>query len=121
MVLNVMLVAIGGAFGALARALMTTWLKRKASSSFPTPTFLINMLGSFLLGILTSLSLGSAMALLLGMGFMGSFTTFSTFNVENMELLREEKYKVFFSYIGASYLVGIVALFAGLAIGIVLK
>lgn len=116
MIGNFMMVALGAAFGVLARVLLTKWISRWAGT-FPAATFTVNTLGSLLLGFVTALSLGSPISLLLSTGFMGSFTTFSTFNVENIELLLQRKYKYFFGYIGGSYALGIVAVFVGLALG----
>ncbi|MEN1968090.1 fluoride efflux transporter CrcB [Lentibacillus sp. N15] len=121
MLINVIMVAIGAAFGVLARVLSSNWIKSKWTHTFPLATFIVNITGSLLLGFLTGLAIGSYLSLLLGTGFMGSFTTFSTFNVENIELLRKKKYKHFISYIGASYVIGIVAVFVGIAIGNVVR
>lgn len=117
MVMNFLMVGIGAAFGVLARVLSTNWVKRRWVYTFPLATFLVNMAGSLLLGFVTGLAVGSYLSLLLGTGFMGSFTTFSTFNVENIELLKDKKYKFLFGYIGASYVLGILLVFVGAAIG----
>lgn len=117
MVMNFLMVGIGAAFGVLARVLSTNWVKRRWVYTFPLATFLVNMAGSLLLGFVTGLAVGSYLSLLLGTGFMGSFTTFSTFNVENIELLKDKKHKFLFGYIGASYVLGILLVFAGTAIG----
>lgn len=111
------MVAVGAAFGVLARALTTNWIKRKWNSTFPLATFIINMAGSLLLGFLTGLTIDNQLLLVLGTGFMGSFTTFSTFNVENIELLQQKKYLHLISYLGTSYVFGIVAVFIGVAAG----
>ena len=121
MIINFLMVALGAAFGVLARVLSTNWIKRKWTSTFPMATFLINISGSLLLGFITGLSFETHLSLLIGTGFMGSFTTFSTFNVENIELLRKKKYKYLFGYVGGSYLLGILAIFAGIALGNLLR
>lgn len=105
----------------LARVLSTNWIKSQWTYTFPFATFAINILGSLLLGLLTGLSVGPVFSFLAGTGFMGSFTTFSTFNVENVELLREKRYKYFFSYVGVSYILGILAAFLGIVLGNLLK
>ncbi|MEK2535204.1 CrcB family protein [Tetragenococcus halophilus] len=121
MFVNCLTVSAGAAFGVLVRVLSTNWIKRQWTYTFPFATFVINILGSLLLGLLTGLSVGSVFSLLAGTGFMGSFTTFSTFNVENVELLREKRYKYFFSYVGASYILGVLAAFLGIILGNLLK
>ncbi|TGA98878.1 fluoride efflux transporter CrcB [Sporolactobacillus shoreae] len=120
MIINYLLVGVGAGFGVLARVLTTQWIMQKWSSPFPLATFLINMSGSLLLGLLTGLSIGAHFSLLLGTGFLGAYTTFSTFNVENVELLRRKKYRTLISYAGGSYLFGILAASAGLALGSIL-
>lgn len=87
--LQVLLVAAGGAAGSVARFLVS-----KASASFlgtaiPYGTLVVNIAGSLLLGFLTGLALGGtavpdAVRLLIGVGFCGAFTTFSTFAVETI-------------------------------------
>lgn len=122
MVLNFFMVGIGAALGVLTRALSTNWIKRSwTTTSFPLATFTINMIGSLFLGFLTGLAVGSHLSLLFGTGFMGSFTTFSTFQAENIELLRKKKYKYLFGYIGASYVLGVSLVFVGLAAGNMLR
>lgn len=117
MVFNFFMVGIGAAFGVIARVLSTNWIKKRWNSDFPLATFIVNMTGSLLLGFLTGLTISSSLTLLLGIGFMGSFTTFSTFQVENIELIREKNYKYLFGYIGVSYILGIILVFAGIAVG----
>lgn len=117
MLIEFLMVAVGAAFGVFARVLSTNWIKRKWTYTFPLATFIINITGSLLIGLITGLSFGSYLSLLVGTGFMGSFTTFSTFNVENIELLRGKKYKHFFGYIGGSYILGILSVFVGIALG----
>ncbi|MCF1684020.1 CrcB family protein [Tetragenococcus halophilus] len=121
MVVNFFLVSIGAAFGVLARVFSTKWIKKSWEGVFPLATFVINILGAFLLGLITGFNLSASLSLLLGTGFMGSFTTFSTFNVESIELLRLKDYKYFFCYTGASYIVGFVAVFVGILLGNLLR
>ncbi len=87
----VLLVAIGGIGGALARYYLSGLLKN--SWSIPLGTLVVNILGSFILGYLFTLNrftlLSSEWLILLGTGFMGSFTTMSTFVVETLNLSSE--------------------------------
>ncbi|WP_353948649.1 fluoride efflux transporter CrcB [Sporolactobacillus sp. Y61] len=118
MIINSFLVALGAGFGVLARVLVTQWIMRKWTFSFPLATFLINLSGSFLLGLVTGSAIRPDLALLLGTGFLGAYTTFSTFNVENIELIRRRKIKTMMTYAGGSLCSGILAAFLGLSAGV---
>ncbi len=84
------LVAVGGAIGAGLRYLIGTWISYE---TFPVATITVNLVGSFLLGIValsTSQNLiSSDLALFIGTGLIGAFTTMSAFSVDTMELLQE--------------------------------
>ncbi len=111
------LVAIGGFWGAIARYSVNRWAARTIPSVFPYGTLLVNALGSFLLGYLIGMRAEQRLVLLLGTGFMGSFTTFSTFKAESVQLARTKQWSVFYLYIAISYISGIVLAFAGYALG----
>lgn len=117
MLIEIFLVAVGAGFGVSARVVTSDWIKRKNAYPFPLSTFFVNMSGSFLLGLVTGFGMDTSFSLLIGTGFLGSFTTFSTFNVENINLLRRKKYSQLFGYLGASYAFGIVLLLVGMALG----
>lgn len=114
---NMVLVAAGAGFGVLARVLCSNWIKRKHHGAFPLATFIVNMFGALLLGVATGYGTGASFSLFIGTGFLGSFTTFSTFNVENIELLRRKKYRHLVGYLGGSYTFGIMLLFIGIMLG----
>ena len=80
-----LVVGAGGFLGAVARFLLTTWVKNRYDQ-FPWATFGINVSGSFLLGLLGTLALSKIVAepyrLFFGVGFLGAYTTFSTFEYE---------------------------------------
>jgi len=85
-------ISIGAILGANARYWIALWAKELFATPFPLGTFIVNVLGSLLLGFLVALSLkrgdlSQTTLLLLGTGFMGSFTTFSTFSVETVQLM----------------------------------
>lgn len=90
MLQQVGLVAIGGAIGAGLRYLIGTWISYE---TFPVATITVNLVGSFLLGIIalsTSQNLiSSDLALFIGTGIIGAFTTMSAFSVDTMELLQD--------------------------------
>lgn len=106
------LVGIGGFFGAICRYLLGQWLTPKWNSLFPFPTWLINCSGSFALGVLAGLELSQTLWLLFATGFLGAYTTFSTFGYETIRLLDQKHYRYAVLYASSSVLLGIV--FAGL-------
>ena len=79
-------------------------------------TFVVNMIGCFLIGVLTSyfIKVDNYLKFLLITGFCGGFTTFSTFSAENYSLWQEGNYEVLILYIALSVIVGVGAVFLGL-------
>lgn len=110
---NVLLVALGGAFGAVARYL----LSGANVGSWPWGTFAVNVLGSLLIGLLVGMAskgvLSPEMKLLLVTGFCGGFTTFSTFANESLGMMKAGDVLLAALYVGASVAVGIVAVWIG--------
>ena len=89
-----LLIAIGAALGANARYLVGVWAGNRLGADFPYGTFMVNTVGSFVLGFLLALGierlqLSPEARLLLVVGFLGSFTTFSSYTVESLNLWRE--------------------------------
>lgn len=89
-----LMIAVGAALGANARYLMSSWATNRFGADFPFGTFFVNVLGSFLLGFLLSLGTGRLQLspearLLLAVGFLGAFTTFSSYTVESLNLWRD--------------------------------
>lgn len=89
-----LLIAIGAALGANARYLLGIWAGSRLGADFPYGTFIVNIAGSFALGFLLTLGterlqLSPEARLLLAVGFLGSFTTFSSYAVESMNLWRD--------------------------------
>jgi CrcB protein len=115
---NVLLVGLGGAVGSIGRYLCQRWVNEYYQHSFPLATFLVNITGCLLIGILFALGekaniLSQSARLLLITGFCGGFTTFSTFAFENMNLLRTSDHLYFLLYAFGSVVVGIAAVYAG--------
>jgi CrcB protein len=89
------LVGLGGAIGAVLRYMVGEWLP----SGFPWGTLTVNLLGSFLLGIVIGMSISAEMGLLLGTGIMGAFTTMSAYSVDLVELFESSEYGTAASYL----------------------
>ena len=89
-----LLVGVGGAIGSVARYWLSGIVQRANGTEFPLGTLAVNILGSFVLGLVLALSLdrdllSPDLRLLFGVGFCGGFTTMSTFSYETMALLRD--------------------------------
>ena len=91
------LVALGCGFGGVCRYLGMTAINRRVGEAFPWGTLVVNVIGSFFLGIILGSGLGESEASIafLGIGFCGGLTTFSTFSLQNLTLLsKQEKGKL---------------------------
>lgn len=87
-------VAVGGSLGAVARVGVSAWVAARLGSSFPHGTLVVNLTGSFLLGFLLTLATERAavpaeVRLLAASGFLGAYTTFSTFSWETARLVAD--------------------------------
>ena len=115
--MKVVLVAVLGAVGVLCRYGIGA---AAGGPSFPWPTLAINVAGCFALGVVVAAGPSTwspAWQAGIGIGFLGGFTTFSTFGVETQTLLRDERLAAAALYVGLSVTVGVVAAFAGFAAG----
>ena len=119
------LVALGGAVGAVARHQagrgMTALLGPAAVSAFPWATLTVNVVGSLAMGLLAGWlarngSGGETARLLLGVGLLGGFTTFSAFSLELMVLIERGQGSSAFAYAAISVLAGVTALYVGLIV-----
>jgi len=97
-----LLLCLAGGLGAGARFVVDGLIRSRVTSSFPWPTAIINMSGSLVLGILTGLVLSriasTDVSAVIGTGFLGGYTTFSTASYEAVQLVREKKYGIAFAY-----------------------
>jgi fluoride exporter len=92
-VYRIFLVAVGGLVGSVARYLLAGWVQNLNGAQFPFGTLTVNVLGSFILGMVMTLSLERGLIspevrILLGTGLCGGFTTMSTFSYETVALLQ---------------------------------
>jgi CrcB protein len=117
---SILLVALGGAFGSVARYKMSGWvLQHTLDWKFPAGTFAVNVAGCLLAGVLAGLAekhdlLSAEARLLLFTGILGGFTTFSAFGLETMFLIRRGDVLIGASNVVLSVLAGLLALWLGL-------
>jgi CrcB protein len=121
-ILPYLLVGIGGFVGANARFVVARLVGALFETRFPLGTFIINVSGSFLLGVLGTILAQKAfpnsegMRLALGVGFLGAFTTFSTFELETHALLDDGSWLTATANMFGSLFVGLVAVRAGIVV-----
>lgn len=118
---KILSVAVGGALGAVARHLVNVSPLARTFEHFPLPTFLINISGSFLIGFLLILftdrvAVSESVRLALIVGFLGAFTTFSTYEMEIFGLAKQKLFGMAVVYMALSIVAGFVAVAAGVAI-----
>jgi fluoride exporter len=118
----VFLVFAGGGLGSVGRYAINRWINGTIVSDFPYGTFLVNMIGCFLIGFIifyTERFDDHALQwrLFLVTGICGGFTTFSTFSAENLELISDQRILVFLAYTFGSVAIGITATYFGLLAG----
>ncbi len=117
---QIMAIAIGGALGAVSRylviGLVTDWLGK----SFPYGTLIVNVLGSFLIGILyvvvvQKMHVSPELKSIMVVGFLGAFTTFSTFSLEAFNFINEGLVLNAITYILSSVILCIISVWAGVS------
>jgi CrcB protein len=115
-----LVVALAAAVGAPARFLVDSWMQKRLDRVFPWGTLTVNLSGSFLLGLITGLALyhgfPTTPKLLIGTGFCGAYTTFSTFAVETVRLGEEGSPAEAFGNVLMSTVGALLAGAAGLAL-----
>lgn len=113
--MNFLIVGLGGFLGSICRYLISQNIS-KESGPFPLSTFVVNILGSLLIGVFYGLSqekISEDIRLFATVGFCGGFTTFSAFALENLKLLQSGNYFSFFAYILLSTTICITAVLLG--------
>lgn len=121
MIKNFLLIGFGGGLGSIARYLCQKWFGESYAHPFPWGTFVVNIVGCFLIGIIyaaaeKTIFFTPQIRLLLITGLCGGFTTFSAFAFENMSLLRSGDVFYFLLYSIGSVALGIAAVFAGITL-----
>jgi CrcB protein len=116
--INVLIIGIGGFIGAVSRYGVAVWIGQRWGRSFPLGTFVINITGSFLIGLLMTLMSERIIEnpqwrLLLVVGFLGAYTTFSTFEYETGALLKDGEWLFASLNVVLSVFVGFIALKLG--------
>lgn len=120
--MTLVLIAAGGAAGAVSRYLIQGWVETFSGGRLPWGTFAVNISGSFLLGVVFAIAIDRAMLapevrVPLMVGFIGSYTTFSTLMLESWRLVEEGAWVYALGNMAGSMVVGVLALVAGLALG----
>jgi CrcB protein len=120
MIKQLLWVGLGGGIGSMLRFLLSRLVDKYAAlQAFPLATFIVNVSGCLLIGLLIGFSakhalLSESLKLLLITGFCGGYTTFSTFSAENLQLLTDHHYFLFVLYALGSLATGVAAVGLGL-------
>jgi CrcB protein len=118
---HILLVAAGGALGSVFRYLVGIWTLRSFGPAFPWGTLMVNVTGSFLIGVLAEaiarkFGASPEMRIFLITGILGGYTTFSAFSLDAITLVERGEPVTAAIYVGASVLLSAIAVFAGLAL-----
>jgi CrcB protein len=118
MVKSLIIVGFGGFIGTVARFLISRYFQVNISSLFPWGTFIVNIVGCLLIGMIYGISekgnfLSPEARLFLTVGICGGFTTFSTFSNDAFLLLKQEEWIRFAFYTSMSFFLGLLAVYAG--------
>jgi fluoride exporter len=117
-----LVIGIGGFLGANARYLVAGWAAQRFGTTFPYGTFIINVSGSFILGLFLVLLqertfIHPNYRLFFAVGFLGAYTTFSTFTYESLRLLQDGSILLGLTNIFASVVVGLLGVVLGVVLG----
>ena len=118
---EVIIVGLGGGLGSISRFLSQKGVERFMDSSFPMGTFVVNIVGSLIIGIVYEMAsrgnlLSPETRLFLAVGFCGGFTTFSSFAYNNLTLINEKLWQYLFLNVGGSLFAGILAVYLGIVL-----
>jgi CrcB protein len=115
---RLILIALAGALGCLARYWLGGWVARHFGESFPTGTLVVNLLGCFLIGLLyhvmeERLLVDPVIRTAILIGFLGAFTTFSSYSLQTLTLLRDGELLLAGTYVAVSNLAGLALVWCG--------
>jgi CrcB protein len=121
-VVAALLVAIGGGIGSVTRYLVGGWFANRFGPAFPYGTFVINVTGSFIIGLFLAfaqerVSLSPYWRLFFAVGFLGGYTTFSSFEYESIRLLQDGEMLLGAVYMIGSVVAGGIAAISGITLG----
>lgn len=119
MLRNILIVGTGGFIGSVMRYLVQIFVEKGMVSTFPWGTFVANIAGSFIIGIVFALAekgnfMSSEWRIFLAVGVCGGFTTFSSFAYNNLNLLKDQSYGQLLWNVGGSLFFGILAVYLGI-------
>lgn len=117
-----LLVGLGGCLGSILRFWAGTYISQRMGARFPYGTFIINITGSFLIGLVVTLLAEKAhwnpsFRYLIPVGFIGGYTTFSTFELETLQSFRDGEFLIAFLNVLLSVVVGFIAVWLGAVAG----
>jgi len=118
MVKSILIVGFGGFIGTVARFLVARYFQENVSSVFPWSTFIVNIVGCLLIGLIYGISekgdfISPEVRLFLAVGICGGFTTFSSLSNDAFLLLRQDEWIRFALYTSLSFFIGLMAVYAG--------
>ena len=115
------MIALGGALGAIARYQLAAMIQARIPAGFPLGTFVVNISGCFVMGVVTTLLTERLVVhpnwrFLIPIGFVGAYTTFSTFELETFRAINEGSWVIGAGNVAGSMLAGYIALWAGIVL-----
>jgi fluoride exporter len=121
MIRTILIAGTGGFIGTVLRYLVQILTERLMASTFPLGTMIVNIVGSFLIGIIFAFSekgnlMGPEWRIFLAVGICGGFTTFSTFSMDNLNLMKDNSLFQVLLYSGGSIFLGLTAAYLGIVI-----
>ncbi len=120
--IKILIIGSGGFLGAILRYFMSGYAQRLSGSySFPVGTLAVNLIGCFIIGVMSKMTEDLGLfsietRMFLTIGFLGAFTTYSTFGYETLNLLRDNEWLYAFAYVGLHLFLGIGAVWVGRSI-----
>lgn len=120
--MNVLFIGLAGAAGSLSRYYVGMGLRRAGGDRFPWGTLAVNVIGSFAIGLVMAAfiargQLDARVRIAITVGFLGGFTTYSSFAYETVTLMERRQFHVAAAYMGGTLMIGMMACWAGLTAG----